>query len=104
MQLLYEATITDIQLDLNTYLKLLSQVYFDYQVVQFDRTDFITYLYTLFANDHSPEDFQLGTELLQDYIESNFEEFNQEIANKAAVNSDKSKKKGKKSKVAESDE
>lgn len=57
MQLLYEATILDIQLDLNTYLKLLSQVYFDHETVHFDRKDFITYLYTLFANDHTMEDF-----------------------------------------------
>lgn len=58
MQLLYQATITDIPVDLNTYLKLLSQVYFDYEeVAAFDRKDFITYLYTLFANDHTMEDF-----------------------------------------------
>ena len=57
MQLLYEATIIDVPLDLNTYLKLLSQIYFDYEVVQFDRKDFITYVYTLFSNDLTMEDF-----------------------------------------------
>jgi len=41
---------------LNTYLKILSQVYFDFEV-SFDRKDFITYLYMLFANDHTVEDF-----------------------------------------------
>lgn len=75
MQLLFEATIVDTPLDLNTYLKILSQIYFDYEVVHFDRKDFITYLYTLFANDHTMEDFQFGAELLQEYIESNFSEF-----------------------------
>lgn len=75
MQLLFQATLTDIPIDLNTYLKLLSQVYFDYEVVHFDRKDFITYLYTLFGNDHTMEDFQFATELLQEYIESNFSEF-----------------------------
>lgn len=74
MQLLFEATITDVTVDLNTYLKMLSQIYFDYEV-HFDRKDFITYLYTLFSNDHSMEDFQLGTDLLQQYIEHNFSEF-----------------------------
>jgi hypothetical protein len=64
MQLLFEATVTDVPVDMNTYMKLLSQIYFDYEV-QFDRKDFITYLYLLFANDHSVEDFQLATELLQ---------------------------------------
>ena len=43
-------------MDLNTYLKILSQIYFDYDVVQFDRKDFITYLNTLFSNDHTLED------------------------------------------------
>lgn len=55
-QYLYEATIKDIPIDMNTYQKLLSNVYFDYDV-PFDRKDFITYLYLVFANDHSPEDF-----------------------------------------------
>ena len=62
---------------MNTYIKLLSNVYFDYDV-PFERKDFITYLYLLFANDHSPDDFQLGTELLQQYIESNYQEFNEQ--------------------------
>lgn len=57
VQLLFEATLVDTPLDLNTYLKILSQIYFDYDVVQFDRKDFITYLYTLFSNDHTLEDF-----------------------------------------------
>lgn len=74
MQLLFEATILDQSVDLNTYLKVLSQVYFDYEV-EFDRKDFITYLYMLFANDHTLEDFQFGTDLLQQYIENNFTEF-----------------------------
>lgn len=29
----------------------------------------------LFANDHTAEDFQFGTDLLQQYIENNFSEF-----------------------------
>ena len=73
MQLLFESTIADTPVDLNTYIKILSQVYFDYEV-QFERKDFITYLYTLMANDHTIEDFQLGTELLQQYIENHYGE------------------------------
>jgi hypothetical protein len=74
--LLYEATILDIPLDLNTYMKILSQVYFDQEdTIRFDRKSFITYLYTIFSNDHMADDFHFGTELLQEYIESNFSEF-----------------------------
>lgn len=56
IQLLLESTITGTPVDLNTYIKIISQVYFDYEV-QFDRKDFITYLYTLMASDHTTEDF-----------------------------------------------
>ena len=79
MQLLYEATISDIPLDMNTYIKALSQVYFDHDLVHFDRKDFITYLYTVFSNDHMLEDFTFGCELLQEYIESNFSEFQSQV-------------------------
>lgn len=45
MQLLYQVTITDIQLDLNTYIKLLSQVFFESdEMAAFDRKDFMKYL------------------------------------------------------------
>jgi len=74
MQLLFEATVTDSRLDINTYLKMLSQVFFDYQL-KFERKEFITYLYTLFANDHTVQDFKFGVDLLQQYIENNFQEF-----------------------------
>jgi hypothetical protein len=57
---------------------VLSQVYFDYEVA-FDRKDFITLLYVLFANDHATDDFAFATDLLQDYIENNFHEFNQNM-------------------------
>jgi hypothetical protein len=90
MQLLFEATVTDIPLDLNTYMRLLSQIYFDYEAVQFDRKDFITYLYTLCANDHTMEDFQFASELLQEYIESNFSDFSTSLGNAG-----KKKRKGK---------
>ena len=52
--------------------------------------DFITYLYTLFANDHTMEDFQFGAELLQEYIESNFSEYQAPVT---PNNSSKKKKK-----------
>lgn len=63
IQHLFEATIQDVPLDMNTYIRVLSKLYFDYDV-PFERKDFITYLYLLYANEHSAEDFQLGTELL----------------------------------------
>jgi hypothetical protein len=64
--------------DLNTYLKVISQVYFDYEV-QFERKDYITYLYMLFANDTSEDDFKLGTDLMQDYIEKSFTEVTTQV-------------------------
>ena len=94
MQLLYEATLTDVQLDMNTYIKILSAVYFDHDQVHFDRKDFITYLYTLYSNDHMLEDFTFGCELLQEYIESNFSEFSSHIQSSNTGGS-KKKKKGK---------
>lgn len=56
VQLLYQCTITDVTVDLNTYLKVICQVYFDSQA-KFERKDFITYLYLLFNNDHTNEDY-----------------------------------------------
>lgn len=85
MQLLFEATVTDSHLDINTYLKMLSQIFFDYQL-KFERKEFITYLYTLFANDHTVQDFKFGVDLLQQYIENNFQDF----PNKATADSGKS--------------
>ena len=86
MQLLFEATVTDIHLDMNTYLKMLSQVFFDYEL-KFERKEFITYLYTLFANDHTVQDFKFGVDLLQQYIENNFQDF----PNKGASSSETAK-------------
>lgn len=71
MQLLYEATILDFKLDMNTYLKLIISTYFD-QEVQFDRKEFIAHLYILFKNDVNPETFNFCNELLTEYIESNY--------------------------------
>jgi hypothetical protein len=94
MQLLYEATITDVPLDLNTYIKALSAVYFDHDLVLFDRKDFITYLYTLFSNDNMVEDFTFGCELLQEYIESNFSEFSSQVNTSNSQSKKKKKNKG----------
>lgn len=33
-------------------------------------------MYVLFSSDHSIDDFQFATDLLQEYIENNFSEFN----------------------------
>ena len=58
MPLLYEATYLDIPLDLNTYIKILSQVYFDLdESLRFERKSFINCLYTMFNNDHMGDDF-----------------------------------------------
>jgi hypothetical protein len=41
---------------MNSYLKALSQIYFNYELND-ERKDVITYLYLLYSNDHMPEDF-----------------------------------------------
>ena len=56
---------------MNTYLRLIISGYFDFEV-PFDRKDFITYLYILFANDHNKESFSFANELLAEYMESNY--------------------------------
>ena len=94
MQLIYEATIADIPLDMNTYIKTLSAVYFDHDLVHFDRKDFISYLYTIYSNDHMLEDFTFGCDLLQEYIESNFSEFASQVNNTNSQSKKKKKNKG----------
>lgn len=80
-------------------MKVLSQVYFDQEdTIKFDRKGFITYLYTIFSNDHMAEDFQFGAELLQEYIESNFSEFSTFYPNATSNTSGNNGKKKKKSK------
>ena len=69
-QLVTEATVLDLSIDLNTYVKLLSSLYTDI-TVKFDRTQYIQMLMTLFGNEHSTEAFTLGSELLREFLWSN---------------------------------
>ena len=91
------ATITGETLEMNTYLKVLSQVYFDHDI-QYDRKDFVSYIYILFANDHHSDDLSFGIDLLQHYIENNFSEYNAASASSAQ----KSEKQSLKKKVSDS--
>lgn len=50
-QLLTEATVLDLHIELNTYVKMLSALYFDY-TLKLDRATLIQHLFTLFNNDH----------------------------------------------------
>lgn len=70
VQLLLECTVTDIKIDMNTYIKLFTSLYFDIDI-KYDRKEFLTYLYLLYSNDHNTEVFKFGTELFDEYIESN---------------------------------
>jgi hypothetical protein len=63
MQLLYETTVLDYKLEINTYIRLIISLYFDYEGA-FDRKDFIMYIYILFSNDTSAETFTFCTQLL----------------------------------------
>lgn len=71
MQLLYEATILDFKLDMNTYLKFIISTSFD-QEVQFDTKESIAHLYILFKNDVNPETFNFCYELLTEHFKSNY--------------------------------
>ena len=63
-------TITSIRIDLNSYVKLMSGLYFDFDV-KADKKELIRYLFILFAADHPEEVSKYGTELLDEYLESN---------------------------------
>ena len=69
-QLITEATVLDMSIDLNTYVKLLSALYTDFNV-KFERTQYIQVLMTLFGNEHCTEAFTLGNELLREFLWSN---------------------------------
>ena len=71
MQLLYESTILDYKLHINTYIRLIISLYFDYEVA-FDRKDFIMHLYILFSNDTSSDTFRFCTQMLQEYTDTHF--------------------------------
>ncbi len=73
-QLLFETTTLGIPLDQNTFVKVITSVYFDY-IVQFDRKEMIVHLYILLANDSTPENFSLINKILQEYIDVNATEF-----------------------------
>lgn len=75
IELLYEVTIFGVKLDINTYIKLFSYLYYMDNEVRVDRKDFLTYLYTLFGKDHGKEVYNWGTDLFKHYIETNITEF-----------------------------
>lgn len=77
LQLLLECTVTDVPVDLHTYIKLFSGMYYDIDV-KFDRKEFLMLLYTLFSKDHSEEVFNFGSELFQEYLGENIKEFSKE--------------------------
>ena len=66
-QLLTEATVLDLSVDMNTYVKLMSALYSDISI-KFDRSHYIQMIMTLFENEHSTEAFTLGTELLREFL------------------------------------
>ena len=63
-------TYTGQKIDLNIYLKVLSGLYFDFEV-KGDKKKFLNYLFTLFGADHPSEVFTFGGELLEEYIDTN---------------------------------
>lgn len=69
-QLVTEATVKDLQIEMNTYVKILVVLYNDADA-KFDRSEFIQTLFTLFQNDHNTENFALGNELIKEYLWTN---------------------------------
>ena len=57
-------------------------MYFD-QDAKFDRKEFLIYMYTLFSKDHSEEVFNFGSELFQEFLDSNINDLSKDIDNKS---------------------
>jgi hypothetical protein len=70
---LTEATVCDIQLDINIYVKLLIALYSD-DNAKFNASEFLSTLFVLFGNDHNSDNFTLGTELVREFLWSNQED------------------------------
>lgn len=51
LQLLVECTVLDIKVDINTYMKLLTEVYFNLETKN-NRHEVIDYLFTMLNSDH----------------------------------------------------
>ncbi len=62
-QLLSESTFCNIHVELNTYMKMLTSVYFDYEV-KFDRGELIQHIFGLINNDHPRENVALTTDII----------------------------------------
>lgn len=73
-QLLTEATICSLHVEINTYLKILTTLYFDYEV-KFDRGEYILHVFNLLYKDHPSENSQLANDMLHQYVSISMEDF-----------------------------
>lgn len=61
---------TNIKIDLNLYLKLFSSLYFDNHM-KVDKKNFLNQIFAMFSQDHPEEVYNLGSELLEEYVDLN---------------------------------
>jgi predicted phosphoadenosine phosphosulfate sulfurtransferase len=69
-QLLTEATFLDINIEINTYMKILCTLFIDYEI-DYDKGETIEYITTLLKNDHTELNYMLVTNLLEHYLIGN---------------------------------
>ena len=62
MQLITEITFTGVKVDIHTYVKLFSSLYFDHGL-KLDKKMFLNYMRSLCSIDHPYETYEYGTEL-----------------------------------------
>lgn len=62
MQLVIEMTYTDVKVDVHTYVKMFTSLYFDFEI-KIHKKDFLNYAFTLFGADHPYEVYEYGTDL-----------------------------------------
>ena len=76
MQVLFEATVMGVNLDMQTYLKVLIALYHETPVISKDsqvlteaeKKQALILVYLLFKNDCGEADFEFGCELLYEYV------------------------------------
>jgi hypothetical protein len=66
-QLLAEATVCDIPIDINTYIKILSNLYLDYEVKE-RREEYVGHVLGLLGREHSQMNAGLVAELIGQYV------------------------------------
>ena len=99
-QLLFESTVTGRKIEMQTYIKVIITLYYDMAHLSRNaHTDLMDYLLKLFKQDCTTEsDYNLGNDLIQEFILASSEEPYANLQNQEAENVGKKKNKHRKNK------